>query len=51
VIDILPKPMRDLEKDEVKWFIEIDETPITENELYEAKQSLKVFQDIKSRKS
>jgi hypothetical protein len=49
VIDVLPKPMRDLEKDEVKWFIEIDTSPITEKEILEAKHSLRVFQEIKPR--
>jgi len=41
--------MRGLEKDEVNWFIEIDRNPITEKEIREAKQSLRVFQEIKPR--
>jgi len=47
---MLPKPMRDLEKDEVKWFIEIDERPITETEIKEAKRSIDVYRGIRPRK-
>ncbi len=44
---MLPKPMRKLEADEAEWFIELDQRPITEKEINEAKKSLKVFQGIK----
>lgn len=47
---MLPKPMRDLEKDEIKWFIEVDERPFTERELKDARKSFEVFKSIKIRK-
>jgi len=46
---MLPKPMRGLEKDEVKWFIEVDERPITESEIREARHSFTVYRKIKPR--
>jgi hypothetical protein len=49
-MDMLPKPMRDLDAEEAKWFIELDESPPTKEEIERAKKSLEVFNKIKRRK-
>ena len=46
----LPKPMRDLEGDEVKWFIDLDSSEVTDEEIDRAKKSLETFHAIKPRK-
>ena len=47
---MLLKPMRALEGDEIFRFIEVDERPITEQEIKDAKKSIKVYKGIKPRK-
>ncbi|MCW4014261.1 MAG: hypothetical protein NWF07_14920 [Candidatus Bathyarchaeota archaeon] len=47
---MLPKPMRDLDAEEAKWFIELDETPATKDEIDQARRSIDVFNKIKPKK-
>jgi hypothetical protein len=41
--------MRSLEKDEFKWFDEVDERPFTQKELESARKSLDVYRGIRKR--
>ena len=48
-LEMLPKPMRDLDADEARWFIELDQAPVTQEEKAEARKSLHIFRSIKLR--